>query len=1095
MSVDAGGASDPRCLQNISNEGHNFVYAGNLGGASVPKTEPPTSYLGMDAPRAPFCPDPADDDRWRDVLPLPFVSEKMEPNIFPALRSKRRAFRRYGNAKRVNGIISTLNEMAGFAANGGGSSSLTKAQDLAHQQLFSSVAHAPRSATHFSSREALYELLHCGLSSYGSEEEARSTVRSYNKCLVSLPETGAQVFSAEELLDDTGRGILQDPFHHLFSEDVSHAPRVKPYMDEVLKSNTSLYHDFIGDLWDKGMITFGQSKRALITPFFVTKKNGKLRLVLDCRATNGLFRPPPDIAMAAGYSFGQLALHKDRDSAGERRKLFTAQSDIKDYFYSIGMPEYLFPFFCLPPIRPAKLSGRIPELAGLEGSVADIYPQMKVVPMGWSWAMFFAQRIHQHQVMIGAGISHEQVLVDGRPPPMLDDGKSIVIPYADNLNVIGINKQDVQNIKDKAVARLRQVGFRVHEEEDASTTAKALGFIIDGDQLRVHPVPEKRDKVISVLRWLSQRPKVTGKCIERIVGHCIHFFMLKRELLSIFRSVYDFKTAHYSSPSRLWRTAADECRWAADLLWICESDLAKEWSGHATVSDACLTGTATCALNLNSLQAHSIGANRELWRYKGSTISIKARDVVQKLDPFCDVRTVFDPGLVNDPFQLNSEFQNVPYHISCSDEWKFQFSSRMKMKEHITILEGRATVQSIRHKCRSSQHFNKHHIHFGDNLGMVLAFDRGRAKSIPLLLCCRRAAAFSIACGCQFHHRWVPSEWNAADGPSRRWEQKAHGEKCSKRSTEKVISEIIYPTTAKAQSKALARVAKGLGHSGPQGRSSFGNTKLQTAVHESSQKVGSRQGPRGQETEETIQPLSREEIQQTDGTGSLCSKSSNPSRLSSSSHGVSRILQATSPENCNSFSGRPISDPVSELLLSRGAGRFRSKPVLRSSDGVLSNSGKDKFGQESASFEGLAKPGPGTTTYSVGLAFGEHYSLDTHAAQSTNCGSLHPDNVQHLHSSKRGLEASETGCGENFKLRASVGNQSQLLRRGRDLKSGYGRRKHPTGQSYDELSGPSSSSSKSRASKCSSLQPEVCRPDPLVEDRIDEPKTLRCFTN
>ena len=499
----------------------------------------------------------------------------------------------------------------------------------------------------------------------------------------------------------------------------------------------------------------------------------------------------------------------------------------------------------------------------------------------------------------------------------------------------------------------------MHEEEDASTTAKALGFIIDGDQLRVHPVPEKRDKVISVLRWLSQRPKVTGKCIERIVGHCIHFFMLKRELLSIFRSVYDFKTAHYSSPSRLWRTAADECRWAADLLWICESDLAKEWSGHATVSDACLTGTATCALNLNSLQAHSIGANRELWRYKGSTISIKARDVVQKLDPFCDVRTVFDPGLVNDPFQLNSEFQNVPYHIACSDEWKFQFSSRMKMKEHITILEGRATVQSIRHKCRSSQHFNKHHLHFGDNLGMVLAFDRGRAKSIPLLLCCRRAAAFSIACGCQFHHRWVPSEWNAADGPSRRWEQTAHGEKCSKRSTEKVISEIIYPTTAKAQSKAIARVAKGLGHSGPQGRSSFGNTKLQTAVHESSQKVGSRQGPRGQETEETIQPLSREEIQQTDGTGSLCSKSSNPSRLSSSCHGVSRILQATSPENCNSFSGRPVSDPVSELLLSRGAGRFRSKPVLRSSDGVLSNSGKDKFGQESASFEGWRNLDPG----------------------------------------------------------------------------------------------------------------------------------------
>ncbi len=320
----------------------------------------------------------------------------------------------------------------------------------------------------------------------------------------------------------------------------------------------------------------------------------------------------------------------------------------------------------------------------------------------------------------------------------------------------------------------------------------------------------------------------------------------------------------------------------ADGLLTCfgfESDLSKEWSGHATVSDACLTGTATCALNLNPLQAHSIGANRELWRYKGTTVSIKARDVVQKLDPFSDVRTVFDPDLVNDPFQLNSEFQNVPYHIACSEEWKFQFSSRMKMKEHITILEGRATVQSIRHKCRSSQHFNKHHLHFGDNLGMVLAFDRGRAKSIPLLLCCRRAAAFSLACGCQFHHRWVPSEWNAADGPSRRWEQEANGQKCSKRLTEKVIAELLYPTTAKAQSKAVARVAKGLCHSGSKGCSSFGDTKLQTAIHESGQKVGPGQRPRGQENEEAVQPLSSKEIQQPDGARGFCSESSRPKSI------------------------------------------------------------------------------------------------------------------------------------------------------------------------------------------------------------------------
>ena len=68
------------------------------------------------------------------------------------------------------------------------------------------------------------------------------------------------------------------------------------------------------------------------------------------------------------------------------------------------------------------------------------------------------------------------------------------------------------------------------------------------------------------------------------------FFMLRREMLSIFRSVYDFKTAHYNKQVRLWRSAADEGRWAANLLWICESDMGKQWSGEVAVSDACLSG-------------------------------------------------------------------------------------------------------------------------------------------------------------------------------------------------------------------------------------------------------------------------------------------------------------------------------------------------------------------------------------------------------------------------------------------------------------------------------------------------------------------------
>ena len=103
---------------------------------------------------------------------------------------------------------------------------------------------------------------------------------------------------------------------------------------------------------------------------------------------------------------------------------------------------------------------------------------------------------------------------------------------------MGTNKSEVQRVKDAAVAQLKRVGFRVHEEEDASPTAKALGFILDGKVGRVHPIPEKRDKIILALQWLAKRPRVSGLSLERIIGHCIHLFMLRREFLSIFRSLW-----------------------------------------------------------------------------------------------------------------------------------------------------------------------------------------------------------------------------------------------------------------------------------------------------------------------------------------------------------------------------------------------------------------------------------------------------------------------------------------------------------------------------------------------------------------------------
>ena len=47
--------------------------------------------------------------------------------------------------------------------------------------------------------------------------------------------------------------------------------------------------------------------------------------------------------MPAGYSFSQLEIP-------DGKNMFIAQTDVKDYFYSIGMPRELRPFFALPAV-------------------------------------------------------------------------------------------------------------------------------------------------------------------------------------------------------------------------------------------------------------------------------------------------------------------------------------------------------------------------------------------------------------------------------------------------------------------------------------------------------------------------------------------------------------------------------------------------------------------------------------------------------------------------------------------------------------------------------------------------------------------------
>ena len=120
-------------------------------------------------------------------------------------------------------------------------------------------------------------------------------------------------------------------------------------MDPGLRCAGRRYHQFIRCLFDAGMLDFTDTDVACeIGLFAVTKKGGNQRLVLGCCTANFRFRAPPSTRLptAAGHS---------RLTMPEGTTLYSAQLDLKNAFYQIGLPESLRRYFCLPRVRAAAV--------------------------------------------------------------------------------------------------------------------------------------------------------------------------------------------------------------------------------------------------------------------------------------------------------------------------------------------------------------------------------------------------------------------------------------------------------------------------------------------------------------------------------------------------------------------------------------------------------------------------------------------------------------------------------------------------------------------------------------------------------------------
>ena len=95
------------------------------------------------------------------------------------------------------------------------------------------------------------------------------------------------------------------------------------------------------------------------------------------------------------------------------------------------------------------------------------------------------------------------------------------------------------------------------------------------------------------------------------------------------------------------------------------------------------------------------------------------------------------------------------------------YAGRWQEAEHINVQELRTVVGLLRHLIRGRENWRRRVLLFVDSMVALGALGKGRSSSPALLRLCRQVTAITLATRMMPFCRYIPSELNPADGPSR----------------------------------------------------------------------------------------------------------------------------------------------------------------------------------------------------------------------------------------------------------------------------------------------------------------------------------------
>ena len=389
---------------------------------------------------------------------------------------------------------------------------------------------------------------------------------------------------------------------------------VPPMYNDPMLENKFVKLKLLRRMYRAQMLRGVATSRSEVGMFFVVKKvhaDGRLelRMIFDERRGNRHWRRPPWTGMSGSGAMAWMDYSQFRNETGE---VCLAGGDIPNYYYCLEMPVDISEWFIIGGITVGDLKSFMMK-EGEQCELDGTFIALKVVPMGWCWAVFLAQQcicelvlrsgpplVPENQVVEGSIVSPATVKVPLVHSEFIDD--FAVIGWVSSKDLVKTSDADgstslvpsstspLMEAYSRAATTVRASTLDVHKEEFGMGKTH-LGIQV-GPGSRLLPPREKALVLIQAGKAIASRKYVKVSWVEQMLGMFGWFFLLCRGALSIFFHTYSFVNARRRETDfvEMPMNVRVEMMAAAKILPVIFVDLTLPWSREVLMSDASYEG-------------------------------------------------------------------------------------------------------------------------------------------------------------------------------------------------------------------------------------------------------------------------------------------------------------------------------------------------------------------------------------------------------------------------------------------------------------------------------------------------------------------------